>query len=105
MREAFHEIVSGWMLHDGIDDLTERIEAAAEWTKANGPLEPDEQATIELMIKAQIARGCPELVRAAGLQQEFGVPDYIFSHCNVCGIRLRTSDEDQMGMCERCAGE
>lgn len=29
----------------------------------------------------------------------------VFTHCNVCGIRLRTADEDQMGMCERCANE
>lgn len=29
----------------------------------------------------------------------------VFSNCNVCGIRLRTEDEDQMGMCERCANE
>jgi hypothetical protein len=29
----------------------------------------------------------------------------IFTNCNVCGIRLRTEDEDGMGMCEGCAGE
>ncbi len=29
----------------------------------------------------------------------------VFSNCNVCGIKLRTSDEDKMGMCERCAAE
>jgi len=27
----------------------------------------------------------------------------IFTNCNVCGIKLRTDDEDQMGMCVRCA--
>ena len=57
MRPEFKTIVEGWTLHSGIGDLTERIEAAAEWTKANGPLQPDEEATIKLMIEAQIARG------------------------------------------------
>lgn len=57
MREGFSDIVSGWMLIDDFDDLTRRIEEASEWTKTNGPLEPDEQATIGLMIQAQVARG------------------------------------------------
>jgi len=60
MRDGFREIVSGWALISGIVDLTDRIERAADWTKTNGPLEADEQATIELMIKAQIVRGMPE---------------------------------------------
>ncbi len=25
--------------------------------------------------------------------------------CNVCGIKLRTEDEERMGMCDRCARE
>lgn len=29
----------------------------------------------------------------------------VFTNCNVCGIKLRTDDENQMGMCERCAAE
>lgn len=29
----------------------------------------------------------------------------VFTHCNVCGIALRTRDEDEMGMCERCSNE
>ena len=57
MRAEFDEITSGWTLITGMGDLTERIERAADWTKANGPLEPDEQARISLMIKSQIARG------------------------------------------------
>jgi len=57
VRAEFREITAGWMLIDGMDDLTERIERAAEWTKGNGPLEADEQATISLMIETQIARG------------------------------------------------
>ncbi len=60
MRPGFQEIVSGWALIDGFDHLTECIERAAEWTKANGPLEPDEAATIKLMIECQIARGLDE---------------------------------------------
>lgn len=56
MREGLHEIVSGWTLYSGIEDLTDRIERAAEWTKLNGPLQPDEAATIKMMIECQIAR-------------------------------------------------
>ena len=74
MREGFRAITSGWTLIDGIDDLTDRIERAAEWTKAHGPLLPDEEATVELMIKAQIARGMPEVIRWAGLGREYGLP-------------------------------
>lgn len=57
MRDGFHEIVSGWMTVFSFGDLSERIERAAEWTKANGPLQADEQATITLMIETQVARG------------------------------------------------
>jgi hypothetical protein len=60
MRDAFREIVSGWTLISGLEDITDKIERAAEWTKANGPLEPDEEKTIELMIQAQIARATDE---------------------------------------------
>ena len=97
MRDRFHAIISGWTLHSGIGDLTDRIEEAARWAKANGPLEPDEEATIKLMIEAQIARG--------GFSGLGDGDDYepVFTNCNGCGIRLRTRDEDEMGMCERCA--
>ena len=57
MRSEFDEITSGWTLIDGMAELTDRIELAAEWSKLNGPLEPDEQARIEFMIRCQIARG------------------------------------------------
>ena len=57
MRDGFRDIVTGWTLIDGLGDLTERIEEAALWTEKNGPLEPDEEATITLMIEAQIVRG------------------------------------------------
>jgi hypothetical protein len=96
VRDGFHDIVSGWTLYSGIGDLTDRIEAAAKWTKENGPLEPDEQATIELMIRAQIVRG-----GWGGLSGDDDGP--VFTHCNVCGKRLREPEEDEMGMCEECA--
>lgn len=32
-------------------------------------------------------------------------PKSVFTNCNVCGIKLRTPEEDQVGMCERCAAE
>lgn len=57
MRPEFHEIVSGWTLIDGMDDITDRIERACEWAEANGPLQPDEEATVKLMIETQVARG------------------------------------------------
>lgn len=57
MRDGFREIVSGWTLISGMGDLTDRIERASEWTKVHGPLEADEEATIKVMIKAQVARG------------------------------------------------
>lgn len=57
MRDGFRDIVDGWTLISGMGDLTDRIERAAEWTKLNGPLQPDEEATIKLMIEAQIVRG------------------------------------------------
>lgn len=60
MREEFQAIVSGWTLISGMGDITDRIEQVAEWTKANGPLQPDEEATIKIMIECQIARGFEE---------------------------------------------
>jgi hypothetical protein len=60
MRQTFRDIISGWTLIDGFDAITEKIEQAAKWTKANGPLEPDEEATIKMMIECQVARGLDE---------------------------------------------
>lgn len=57
MRDGFRDIVSGWMTIDDFDDLSDRIERLAEWSKDNFPLEPDEHATVEMMIQSQIARG------------------------------------------------
>lgn len=56
MRAGFVEVTSGWMLVMGFEAITERIEQAAEWTKANGPLEPDEEATVKMMIECQMAQ-------------------------------------------------
>ncbi|MCC6172096.1 MAG: hypothetical protein IT481_08710 [Gammaproteobacteria bacterium] len=56
MRDGFRDIVSGWMVIDDFDDLSDRIERAAEWSKGNRPLEPDEKATIKFMIESQVAR-------------------------------------------------
>ena len=57
MRDGFSAISSGWTLISGLDDITDRIEQLAEWTRMNGPLEADEEATVKLMIECQIARG------------------------------------------------
>lgn len=56
MRPSFTEIVDGWMLISGTDDLDDRIERAAKFIKENGPLWPDEKSTIGLMIECSIAR-------------------------------------------------
>lgn len=55
MRDGFREIASGWTLVVDFDAITDRIEALSRWTAGNGPLEPDEQATVQLMIECQIA--------------------------------------------------
>jgi hypothetical protein len=55
LRDGFRDIVSGWMLVDDFDALTDRIESAAEWTERNGPLTDDEAATIRMMIETQVA--------------------------------------------------
>lgn len=71
MRDGFHLISAGWMLVDDLDDLTDRIERLAEWTKANAPLETDEELTVKLMFESQIAR-------------EFHLPE----KCFCCGVYL-----------------
>lgn len=55
MRKEFRELVSGWMLVRDFDAITDRIEEVAEWAKKNGPLLPDEEATVKMMIECQIA--------------------------------------------------
>lgn len=57
MRDGFREIVSGWMLVDDVEELSERIERVAAWATENGALEDDEKATVKLMIETQVARG------------------------------------------------
>lgn len=57
MRQEFKDIVAGWTLVNDFNTLTNKIEIAAEWTKANGPLEPDEERVIESMIHTQVALG------------------------------------------------
>jgi hypothetical protein len=57
MRDGFREIISGWMLTDDVEGVGEYIEAGAAWARENGPLEPDEQATVRMMIQCQVARG------------------------------------------------
>jgi hypothetical protein len=65
MRQGFSHITSGWTLVDDVYELTERIERAANWIEANGPLQPDEAATIRLMIESQVARAYEEGVPPA----------------------------------------
>ena len=52
LRDGFLEISSGWMVIDDFDDLTDRLERLAKWTEENGPLLPDEESTVQLMIES-----------------------------------------------------
>src|SRR5258707_636940 len=54
MRDGFRDIVAGWTLIDDVDALKLRIDRAANWTEAHAPLQPDEEATIKLMIETVI---------------------------------------------------
>lgn len=56
IRPEFAVIVSGWMLIDDFDYLTEKIEAAAAWAKSN-TLNNAEAATIKLMVEQQVIMG------------------------------------------------
>ena len=59
MRDGFRETISGWTLIDDIEAIGEHIEASAAWVKANGgeaAMEPDERATVRLMIQTQVAK-------------------------------------------------
>lgn len=59
---------------------------------------------------------CPRC-EGTGRYQRFGCPEkdcsvcdgkgriIIYEKCEVCGIPLRTADEERMGLCERCAAE
>lgn len=62
MRDEFAAIISGWTLVSGFNAITDRIEEVARWSKENGPLQPDEEKTVELMIQCQIARGFEEQI-------------------------------------------
>jgi hypothetical protein len=57
LRDGLREIVIGWTLVDDFDELTDRIERAAEWAKENGPLTNDEALVIKRMVEMQIAMG------------------------------------------------
>ncbi len=56
MRPEFRDIVSGWTLYSGTGDLDERLERLAAWTVKHRPLEADEDATVKMMVEAQIMR-------------------------------------------------
>ena len=44
---------------------------------------------------------CP----ACGSENQEVHDDFSFTRCNVCGISIKTKDEIEMGMCDRCAAE
>lgn len=57
---AFNEIVSGWMLVDDFDELTDRIEKLGDLVKRGGGLalcSDLQRATIHMMIQTQVAKG------------------------------------------------
>jgi len=57
----FEEIVSGWMLIDGMEDITMRIESVGfmmrKFNITLSDLDEQERKTLEMMIESQIARG------------------------------------------------
>jgi hypothetical protein len=58
LRDGFRDIVSGHLLVDSFDAVTDIIEESAKWVDANGGLEActdDERATIKFMIERQMA--------------------------------------------------
>jgi hypothetical protein len=55
MRDGFRAITEGWMLVEDWHALTDRTEQLADWAAINGPLLPDEKATVRAMIDWQIA--------------------------------------------------
>jgi hypothetical protein len=48
--------------------------------------------------------GCRAHVGCVEALAEIAKPP-VFTHCNVCGIRLHDVDHEETGMCERCAVE
>src|SRR5689334_3889531 len=57
MRDGFRDAISGWTLIDDVDAIGEKIEAAAAFAKQHGPLEPDEQRAVSMMVEAQVLCG------------------------------------------------
>jgi hypothetical protein len=81
IRDEFAAIVSGWTLTSDVEDLGEKIEAAARWTEAHGPLLADEEATVKMMIETQVARG----VRRGDFEPYISMPDEEEECCRHCG--------------------
>lgn len=50
LRDGFRAITDGWRRVDDCVALAERIRRVALWNAANGPLWPDEETTLELMV-------------------------------------------------------
>ncbi len=57
MRDEFRAVVSGWTLTSDVEDLGEYIGETVRFVEANGPLQPDEERTVEMMVECQVARG------------------------------------------------
>ncbi len=55
-RPEFDSLVQGWG-SDSFEDLSARIELAAEWTLANKPLKPAEEKIVTAMIARQVQLG------------------------------------------------
>lgn len=80
--ELWDGIVSGWMLVDDHDQLTERIEKLGDLMKRAGvrleDLDEVQRSTVELMIQTQVSRAVrdghfgPELAELARLAESKG---------------------------------
>lgn len=84
MREEFRNIVTGWTLISGIEDITDKIEQVAKWAETNSPLEPDEEATVKLMIECQIARSDPKEYEIILTCYECNTPPLAGPYCPKC---------------------
>ncbi len=67
---------------------------------SKGSLTLEQVNTLTAMIQRYVGK-CRKKNAAAPVEP----PPPVFTNCNVCGIKLRTPEDDGMGMCDRCARE
>jgi hypothetical protein len=71
MRDGFRDVVAGWMLIDDVYAFKAKIDLAAVWTAAHGPLNSDEESTVKLMIASFCRKGIRDGKFTAGALLNF----------------------------------